>query len=118
MRAILALALLLCSMAVATAFDPVGLWRFHHTDGSVFYGRLYADQRATTDFGTGEVGIWRHEAESVRMAYTDGWDDLLHAVDGGFAKQSWEPGADRCAPPSNENPAERLSGDPDAPIPD
>lgn len=118
MRALLALVLLLASVTAAVAFDPVGLWRFHHTDGSVFYGRLYADQRATTDFGTGETGLWRHEGDAVRMVYTDGWDDLLRAVDGGFAKESWEPGADRCGPPTNANSAERLSTDPNAAVPD
>ncbi|HKY96071.1 MAG TPA: hypothetical protein VJL84_12235, partial [Kiloniellales bacterium] len=103
MRAVFGFALLLWSTVGAQAFDPVGLWRFHHTDGSAFFGRLYPDHRATTDFGDGETGLWRREGEAVRMVYTDGWDDLLGAVDGGFAKRSWEPGADRCGPPTNEN---------------
>lgn len=115
-RLSLSLALLLASVLPAAGFDPVGLWRFHHTDGSVFHGRLYPDQTATTDFGEGERGIWRAEGEAVRMLYTDGWDDLLMADGDGFRKESWEPGADRCGPPTNANPAERLSSDPDAAV--
>jgi hypothetical protein len=113
----LLLMLLAAGSLRAEVFDPVGLWRFRHTDGSVFYGRLYADQRATTDFGANESGIWRPEGDAVRILYTDGWDDLLTMVDGGFAKRSWEPGADRCGPPTNENVAERVSTDPAAPVP-
>jgi len=120
MRAlVLSFALLLLSLsAEAESFDPVGLWRFHHTDGRIFYGRLYADQRAVTTFEGGEIGIWRAEGEAVRALYTDGWDDLIVATGSGFSKRSWGPGADRCGPPTNENPVEHLSADPDAPIPD
>jgi len=119
-RALLVVALLAGAEAGAEEtlpFDPVGLWQFHHTDGSSFHGRLYADRTATTDFGGGERGIWRPEGEGIRILYTDGWDDLLRAEGAGFRKQSWGPGADRCGPPTNANAAERLSADPDAAIP-
>lgn len=117
-KVLFAFALVLLSAAArAEAFDPVGLWRYHDEDGKIFYGRLYPDQRAVTTFEGGEVGIWRVEGDSVRALYTDGWDDLLTAVDGGFAKRSWGPGADRCGPPTNENKVEHLSADPDAPLP-
>ncbi len=121
MRWLPALGLLLASGAsmAGEPFDIVGLWQFHHTDGSVFHGRLYPDQTATTDFGEGERGIWRREGEAaVRMVYTDGWDDLLLLTDKGYLKQGWAPGADRCMPPTNSTPAERLSSDPDAPLPE
>ena len=110
--ALLALAAL--PAAAAGPFQPVGLWRFYHTDGSPFLARLQADQSATTDFGQGEVGIWRWEGSRVRLYYTDGWDDLLYLQDGKFRKAGYAPGADRCAAPSNDTAAEHLSDDPKA----
>jgi hypothetical protein len=90
----LALALLLLlSPATARAdggFQPVGLWRFFHTDGSAFLARLRPDQSATTDFGQGEVGIWRWEGDRVRLYYTDGYD-VLYRRDGGFRKPDGPP---------------------------
>ena len=98
-------------------FDPVGRWRFFHTDGTPFTARLAADQTATTDWGGGEHGIWRWEAGKVRMIYTDGWDDLLSVgTDGHFIKQGWSPDADRCAAASNQTGVERLSTDPGPPL--
>jgi hypothetical protein len=121
MRPIFAIVLLaplvLCGPAHAQSghpFEPVGVWRFFDTDGTPFTARLWADQRAATDWAGGEHGIWRWEGDRVRILYTDGWDDLLHQRDGGFRKSGYAPGADRCAPPSNDTAAERLSGDPDA----
>ena len=94
-------------------FDPVGRWRFFHTDGKPFNARLMPDQSATTDFGGGERGIWRWEGQAVRVIYTDGWDDLLSlALNGGYVKAGWAPNADRCSAPSNRAAAEKLSGDP------
>ena len=110
----LALLALLSPAHAAGPFQPVGLWRFFHTDGSPFLARLQADQSATTTFDTGEVGIWRWEGERVRLYYTSGWDDVLYVRDGAFRKAGWGPGADRCAPPSNDTAAERLSDDPNA----
>lgn len=98
-------------------FNPVGCWRFLHTDGKPFTGRLTADQNATTDFGGGERGIWRWEGAALRMLYTSGWDDLLtREPDGRFIKRAWAPGVDRCGPPTNHGPAEWLNADPDAPL--
>lgn len=111
--------LLLAGTAAAQAppFDPVGRWRFLHTDGSPFTGRLAPDQTATSNFGTGERGIWRWEGNAVRMMYTSGWDDLLvREADGRFVKRAWEPGADRCGPPTNQGPAERIATDPGGPL--
>lgn len=117
------LLVLACVMLAGTAaaqtppFDPVGRWRFRHTDGSPFIGRLTADQAATSDFGTGERGIWRWEGNGLRMIYTSGWDDLLtREPDGRYLKRAWGPGADRCGPPTNTGPAERIATDPGAPL--
>jgi hypothetical protein len=99
------------------AFDPVGRWQFHHTDGTPFIARLAADQSAATNWEGGEHGIWRWEGDKVRMIYTDGWDDLLVPGPGGaFSKRGWSPDADRCATPSNETAARHLSTDPGAPL--
>ena len=95
-------------------FQPTGLWRFHHTDGTPFLARLRPDQTATTDWEGGERGIWRWEGQRVRLVYTDGWDDVLYAVDGKFHKAGYAPTADRCAKPSNDTAAEKLSDQPDA----
>ena len=95
-------------------FQPTGLWRFHHTDGTPFLARLRPDQTATTDWEGGERGIWRWEGQRVRLVYTDGWDDVLYAVDGKFHKAGYAPAADRCAKPSNDTVAEKLSDQPDA----
>ncbi len=111
--------LLLAGTAAAQAppFDPVGRWRFLHTDGSPFIGRLAPDQTATSNFGTGERGIWRWEGNAVRMMYTSGWDDLLvREADGRFVKRAWGPGADRCGPPTNQGPAERITTEPGGPL--
>ena len=98
-------------------FEPVGRWRFLHTDGTPFTARLAPDQSAATDWEGGEHGIWRWEGESVRVIYTDGWDDLLTPrPDGAFSKRGWEPGASRCAAASNDTKAERLSADPGPPL--
>lgn len=96
----------------ANPFEPVGLWRFYHTDGTPFLARLMADQTATTDWDGGERGVWRWEGDRVRVFYTDGWDDLLYRRNGAFRKSGYAPGADRCAPPSNDTGAEHLSADP------
>jgi hypothetical protein len=99
------------------AFDPVGRWQFHHTDGTPFTARLARDQSAATNWEGGEHGIWRWEGDKVRMIYTDGWDDLLVPGPGGtFSKRGWSPEADRCAAPSNETAAQHLSPDPGAPL--
>ena len=72
----------------AQKFDPVGRWRFLHTDGT-----------------------------PVRVIYTDGWDDLLTLrPDGHFSKRGWAPDADRCASASNDTAADRLSADPGPPL--
>ena len=94
-------------------FEPVGVWRFHHTDGTPFLARLRPDQSATTDWDGGERGIWRWEGDRVRLVYTDGWDDVLYAKDGRFRKAGYAPDADRCAAPSNDTAAEKLSDRPD-----
>ena len=109
--------LMFSSVAVAQdakPFDPVGLWRFHHTDGSAFHGWLKPDQTATTDFDGGERGIWRWEGQRVRVYYTDGWDDVLYAAAGVYRKAGYAPDADRCGPASNDTVAEKVSGDPAA----
>jgi hypothetical protein len=99
------------------AFDPVGRWRFFHTDGTAFTARLAADHSAATDWEGGERGIWRWEGDVVRVIYTDGWDDALSlGPDGRFTKAGWSPEADRCGAPSNRMPADRLSPDPGAPL--
>ncbi len=109
---------LFCGVAGAAVpkppFDPVGLWRFHHTDGTPFHARLKADQTAATDWEGGERGIWRWEGDRVRVYYTDGWDDVLYLRDGAYRKAGYAPGADRCGAPSNDTGAEKLSGDPAA----
>jgi hypothetical protein len=94
-------------------FDPVGRWRFYHTDGQPFLASLLPDQSASTDWAGGERGIWRWEGNSVRILYTDGWDDLLTlSSDGKFVKSGWSPEANRCAAASNQAAAEHLSSDP------
>ncbi|BBK33524.1 hypothetical protein EDC65_3360 [Stella humosa] len=108
------LALLPAAAHAAGPFQPVGLWRFFHTDGKPFLARLMPDQSATTDFGQGEVGIWRWEGQRVRVYYTSGWDDVLYQKDGVFHKAGWAPGADHCGPPSNDAVAEHVSDDPAA----
>ena len=95
-------------------FDAVGLWRFHHTDGTPFHAWLKDDQTATTDWDKGERGVWRWEGDRVRVYYTDGWDDVLYLKDGKFRKSGYAPGADRCAAPSNDTGAEKVSVNPDA----
>ena len=125
-RRAIATAFLLATTAIAPAhaqqapvrgFDPVGRWTFHHTDGTPFTARLAPDQSAATNWEGGEHGIWRWEGNAVRMIYTDGWDDLLVLGPGGvFAKRGWSPDSDRCASPSNETAAQRLSTDPGAPL--
>ncbi len=95
-------------------FQPVGLWRFHHTDGTPFLARLKPDQTATTDWAGGETGIWRWEGARVRLVYTDGWDDVLYLANAQFHKAGYAPDADRCAAPSNDTAAEKLSDKPDA----
>lgn len=98
-------------------FDPVGRWRFFHTDGTAFTARLAPDQTAATDWEGGEHGIWRWEGGAVRVIYTDGWDDqLTQAADGSFVKRGWSPDADRCGPASNQAGAQRLSADPGPPL--
>lgn len=118
------LAARLCAIVLATAaafpaaasnpFEAVGLWRFYHTDGTPFLARLMPDHTATTTWGAGETGIWRWEGERVRLYYTDGWDDVLYRRDGAFRKSGYAPGADRCAPPTNDTGADHLSPDPAA----
>ncbi len=101
----------------AQNFDPVGRWRFLHTDGTPFTARLAPDQSAATDWEGGEHGIWRWENGGVRVIYTDGWDDfLVLGPDGRFLKRGWEPGADRCSAASNQTGAERISADPGPPL--
>jgi hypothetical protein len=101
----------------ARDFNPVGRWRFFHTDGTPFTARLAADQTAATDWDGGEHGIWRWDGKAVRVIYTDGWDDLLAAgPDGAFTKRGWSPEADRCGPASNQTAAQRLSNDPGSPL--
>lgn len=98
-------------------FDPVGRWRFFHTDGTPFTARLAADQTAATDAEGGEHGIWRWDGPAVRVIYTDGWDDLLAVTpSGAFTKRGWSPEADRCGAASNETAAERVSDNPGAPL--
>jgi hypothetical protein len=103
--------------AVQHPFDPVGRWRFFHTDGTPFTARLSADHTAATDWQGGEHGIWRWEGAAVRVLYTDGWDDLLAVTPNGrFTKRGWEPDADRCRSASNETAADHLSTDPGPPL--
>jgi hypothetical protein len=99
------------------AFDPIGRWRFLHADGTPFTARLASDRSAATNAEGGEHGIWRWEGTSVRVIYTDGWDDLLSlAPDGRFVKRGWSPDAERCGPASNQTAAEHLSPDAGPPL--
>jgi hypothetical protein len=98
-------------------FDPVGRWRFLHTDGTPFTARLAPDYTAATDWEGGEHGIWRWEGIAVRVIYTDGWDDLLTlGPDGSFKKAGWAPETNRCGTPDNSTSAARLSPDPGPPL--
>ncbi len=107
----------LASAARADIPDPTGRWQFHHTDATTFTARLLPDQTATTNFGGGERGIWRREGDTIRIVYTDGWDDVLMAGPGGtYRKRGFAPGADRCAAATNDGPAEKLSNDPGPPL--
>jgi hypothetical protein len=112
--AVLLTMMLPCAAHAADAkppFDLVGLWRFHHTDGTPFHAWLKSDQTATTDWAGGERGVWRWEGARVRVYYTDGWDDVLYARDGAYRKAGYAPDADRCGPASNDTEAEKVSGD-------
>ena len=98
-------------------FEPVGRWRFFHTDGTPFTARLAPDHSAATDWEGGEHGIWRWEGSTVRVIYTDGWDDqLVQTANRVFVKRGWSPEADRCGPASNQTGAERISNDPGPPL--
>jgi hypothetical protein len=99
------------------SLSRVGRWRFFHTDGTPFTARLAPDQSAATDWEGGEHGIWRWEGSTVRVTYTDGWDDqLVQTASGVLIKRGWSPEADRCGPASNQTGAERISSDPGPPL--
>lgn len=107
----------LAQQPAAHDFNPVGRWRFFHTDGTPPTARLATDQAAATDWDGGEHGIWRWEDRAARVIYTDGWDDLLAPGRGGaFTKRGWSSETDRCGPASNQTAVQRLSPDPGPPL--
>jgi hypothetical protein len=83
-------------------FDPIGVWRSYHKDGTSFDVRLFADGTARSTADSGQTGIWRWEEKSVRIIFNDGWDDVVElGEDGQLIKRSWGPGADRNQPSKN-----------------
>jgi len=93
-------------------FGPVGTWQSYHKDGSSFEICLFPDGRAASSADGGQQGTWRWEGKSVRIIFTDGWDDVLEASeDGQMLKKSWGPGVDRSQPSKNVSRVERMSRD-------
>ncbi len=93
-------------------FDPVGVWRSYHKDGSSFDVRLFPDGTARSTADGGQNGVWRWERKSVRIVFSDGWDDVVAIGDDGkLAKRSWGPGTDRSQPSKNVSRIELLSRD-------
>ena len=93
-------------------FEPVGVWRSYHKDGSSFEVRVFPDGSATSTADGGQRGMWSWEQKSVRIVFTDGWDDVLEAGEGGqMLKKSWGPGMDRSQPSKNVSRVDLLSRD-------
>jgi hypothetical protein len=90
-------------------FDPIGVWRSYHKDGTTFDVRLLPDGTASSTADGGQTGNWRWENDSVRIVFSDGWDDVLEITeDGQLIKRSWGPGADRAQPSKNVSRFEPL----------
>ena len=101
------------ALAQDRPFDPLGVWRSYHKDGSSFEVRLLPDGSATSTADGGQQGTWSWEGKSVRIVFTDGWDDVLEVGDGGqVLKKSWGPGVDRSQPSKNVSEVELLSREP------
>lgn len=110
--AVTAVALVNIAQAQQRPFDPVGTWRSYHKDGSAFDLRLFPDGSARSTADGGQQGTWNWEGESVRIVFTDGWDDVLETDEGGqMVKKSWPPGAERRQPSKNVSRVELLSRD-------
>jgi hypothetical protein len=92
-------------------FDPTGIWRSYHKDGTSFDVRVLADGTASSTADGGQTGNWRWENDSVRIVFSDGWDDVIElGEDGQLIKKSWGPGTDRQQPSKNVSRFERLPG--------
>jgi hypothetical protein len=90
-------------------FDPIGVWRSYHKDGTSFDVRLLPDGTASSTADGGQTGNWRWENNSVRIVFGDGWDDVIEmGEDGQLIKRSWGPGADRKQPSKNVSRFEPL----------
>jgi hypothetical protein len=98
-------------------FDPIGVWRSYHKDGTSFDVHLFADGTARSTADGGQTGTWRWEDDSVRIIFSDGWDDVVElGEDGQLIKRSWGPGADRNQPSKNVSrfePLPRSDGSPE-----
>jgi hypothetical protein len=90
-------------------FEPIGVWRSYHKDGTSFDVRLLPDGTASSTADGGQTGNWRWENDSVRIIFSDGWDDVIEVGDDGqLIKRSWGPGADRKQPSKNVSRFEPL----------
>jgi hypothetical protein len=94
----------------------VGIWRSYHKDGTSFDVSLLPGGIARSTADGGQQGTWRWEGTSVRIVFTDGWDDVLEIGEGGkMLKKSWGPGMDRSQPSKNVSRIELLTRKPAEP---
>ena len=111
-RILLAVTLMLLSLAVSAdgdyPFDPVGVWRIAHGDGTPILITAHADGSAVSDWEKGEEGSWAFEGQRLHFAWTDGWHDFIYREGSGFAKVAYGPGAPLDGPPTNRTTAERV----------
>ena len=94
--------------------DVVGTWVLTDERNNAYNVRLAAGGRMTStwsygpDGAKGVRGEWTIEDGEVRIAFEDGWRDILRRVPDGIEKRSWGPGTDPAGIPSAFGQALRL----------
>jgi len=89
----------------------IGKWQVGEGNGSNFYITLEADGTARKSIGDSH-GTWTWVDGEARIAWGDGWHDIIRKVGSKHEKVAFEPGKSFTDPPSNVTAAKNTEPKP------
>ena len=87
----------------------LGEWRVGDGMGGTFIITLKPNGEAHKTYGSAK-GIWTIVDGYPRVAWDDGWHDVIRKVDNHYEKQAYSPGSDLSGAPSNVAEAVYIEG--------
>jgi hypothetical protein len=89
----------------------IGKWQVGEGNGSNFYITLESDGSAKKSIGESH-GTWTLMDGEARIAWDDGWHDIIRKVGNKHEKVAFEPNKSFSDPPANVTPARNMEPKP------